>query len=161
VRTGHGVAGGTALLLALTFLVASVAVELFGSDHAVAGVKRGILFTVPILAICAIVAGGSGSWLSGKSQAKVISRKAKRMRIIGGNALFVLIPCSVMLDRMASAGEFGTRFTALQTIEFIFGLINVTLLGLNMRDGLRMRARRGRAPRAGRALAQNPVRVSR
>jgi hypothetical protein len=148
VRSAHAAAGGSALVFALGFLSASITVELFGSNGSVIAVKRGILLAIPLLAICAIVSGGSGNWLAGKSKAQVITRKALRMRIIGVNALLVLIPCAVMLDRMASAAEFGTRFVVVQAIEFVFGAVNVTLLGLNLRDGLRMRARRSRATRA-------------
>ncbi|HZA41056.1 MAG TPA: hypothetical protein VFA00_10570 [Actinomycetota bacterium] len=158
VRFGHGVAGGIALSLALAFLGASVAAEVLGSDDTVARVKHAILFVIPLLAFSAIVAGGSGTWMSRKSKAKIISRKAKRMRIIGANAVLVLIPCAVILDRLASGGEFGARFDALQAVEFVFGATNVALLGLNMRDGLRMRARRGRAAGA-RRVHRRPARI--
>jgi hypothetical protein len=161
VRSAHAAAGGSALVLALSFLSASITVELFGSHGSVMAVKRGILLAIPLLAICAIVAGGSGNWLAGKSKAQVVTRKALRMRITGVNALLVLIPCAVVLDRMASAAEFGTQFVAVQAIEFIFGAVNVTLLGLNMRDGLRMRARRSRAARARSFRTPSPVRISR
>jgi hypothetical protein len=154
-------AGGCAFVLAIGFLAASITVEVFGSHGAVTGVKRGILLAVPLLAICAIVAGGSGNWLASKSRAKIITRKAVRMRIIGANALLVLIPCVVILDRMASATEFGTRFVVVQAIELVFGALNVTLLGLNMRDGLRMRARRSRATRTRRFRSPSPVRIGR
>jgi hypothetical protein len=161
VRSAHAVAGGSALVLALAFLAASITVELFGSHGAVMTVKRGILLAVPLLAVSAMVAGGSGTWLASKSKAQVITRKALRMRVIGGNAVLVLIPCAVVLDRMATAAEFGTRFAVVQAIELVFGAVNVTLLGLNMRDGLRMRARRSRATRRRRFRTSSPVRISR
>src|ERR687898_288549 len=89
VRPAHAVAGGSALVLALGFLAASITVELFGSHGAVTAVKRGILLAVPLLAVSAMVAGGSGTWLASKSKAQVITRKALRMRVIGANAVLV------------------------------------------------------------------------
>jgi hypothetical protein len=41
--------------------------------------------------------------------------------------------------------EFDTSFYAVQTLELAAGTANITLLGLNMRDGLRMKGRLSRA----------------
>jgi hypothetical protein len=38
-------------------------------------------------------------------------------------------------------GEFDTAFYAVQALELAAGAANITLLGLNMRDGLRMKGR--------------------
>jgi hypothetical protein len=50
----------------------------------------------------------------------------------------VLIPCAVFLDRWASAGAFDISFYVVQGVELFAGAINLSLMGMNMRDGLRM-----------------------
>jgi hypothetical protein len=40
--------------------------------------------------------------------------------------------------QVEAAGSFDTSFYVVQTIEVIAGPINLTLMGLNVRDGLRM-----------------------
>lgn len=63
------------------------------------------------------------------------------MPFIGANGILVLIPCAVVLDRWASAGTFDTGFYVVQGVELLAGAINLILMGMNMRDGLRMSGR--------------------
>ncbi len=63
------------------------------------------------------------------------------MPFIAANGLLVLVPCAIVLNRWAASGSFDTAFHALQAIELIAGAINLTLMGLNARDGLRMTRR--------------------
>ncbi len=46
-----------------------------------------------------------------------------------------------MLNRWALAGSFDTTFYAVQALELLAGATNLTLMGLNVRDGLRMTGR--------------------
>jgi hypothetical protein len=55
--------------------------------------------------------------------------------------VLILIPAALFLASKARAGEFDTAFYAVQVIELVTGAVNITLLGLNMRDGLRMKGR--------------------
>ncbi|MDF1486565.1 hypothetical protein PY257_15490, partial [Ramlibacter sp. H39-3-26] len=63
----------------------------------------------------------------------------------------ILIPSALYLASKARAGEFDSVFYAVQALELVAGAVNITLLGLNMRDGLRMKGRL-RRPQASRAL---------
>jgi len=63
------------------------------------------------------------------------------MPIIAANGVLVLIPSALFLAWKAGAGAFDTAFYAVQAVELIAGAVNVTLLSLNMRDGLRMTRR--------------------
>ena len=63
----------------------------------------------------------------------------KRMRIIAGNGILVLIPSALFLASKARAGEFDTSFYVVQVLELAAGAMNIALLGLNLRDGLRMK----------------------
>ena len=52
-----------------------------------------------------------------------------------------VIPCAVFLNRWASAGTFDSTFYLVQGLELLAGAVNLTLMGLNIRDGLKMSGR--------------------
>ena len=62
----------------------------------------------------------------------------KRMPFIAANGLLILVPAAIFLDQWASAGAFDTKFYLVQAVELLAGAVNLTLMGLNMRDGLRL-----------------------
>jgi hypothetical protein len=70
------------------------------------------------------------------------------MPFIAGNGLLVLVPCAIVLNRWAAVGSFDAAFCVVQAIELIAGAANLTLMGLNARDGLRMAGRLRRSPSA-------------
>lgn len=147
VRLLHPVAGGLALFAIVTFWLSTALSELFGSATSIIAVKTaipwGFLLLVPALA----AAGGSGFSLAGSRRAGPVGAKARRMPWIAANGLLVLIPAALFLAARARAGELDALFYAVQAIELAAGGVNIALLGLNMRDGLRMtgRLRRARA----------------
>ncbi|WP_227493507.1 hypothetical protein [Paracoccus kondratievae] len=63
------------------------------------------------------------------------------MPIIVVNGLLLLIPAALFLAFKAKADEFDAYFYIVQAIELIAGAVNITLLGLNLRDGLMMKGR--------------------
>ncbi|MGO9942403.1 MAG: hypothetical protein ACLPIC_06480 [Rhodoblastus sp.] len=135
----HPVAGGVALLTIATFWVSTVISELSGSRALIASVKTtipwGFLLLVPALA----AAGGTGVLMSKGSRVGLVGTKFKRMPFIAGNGILVLIPSALFLASKASAGEFDTNFYLVQALELVAGGVNITLLGLNMRDGLKLK----------------------
>ena len=68
--------------------------------------------------------------------------KRRRMPIVAANGLFVLVPSAIFLAVRAQAGDLDGVFYAVQAIELAAGAVNILLLGLNMRDGIRLAARR-------------------
>lgn len=141
LRRLHPIAGLIGFLTILTFWVSTVTVELFGSQSAVTTVKQaipwGLLVLVPALAIT----GATGFSMSRGSSGPRILAKKRRMPLIAGNGLLILIPSVLYLDRLASRGDFGAAFYAVQTLELIAGAVNLTLMSLNARDGLRLTGR--------------------
>jgi hypothetical protein len=129
-----------ALLATLTialFFFSTVFVEAFGSHPSVARVKSlivvpGLFALVPAIA----VTGGTGFVLSRGLQSALIARKRRRMPVIAGNGLLILVPAAIFLDRWAAVEAFDTSFYLVQAVEFIAGGTNLTLMGLNIRDGL-------------------------
>ena len=138
----HFVAGLLATLTIATFFISTVIVELFGSHEAVATVKALIVMPGLFILVPSIAAtGGSGFYLSKSRQGRLVETKKKRMPFIAANGLLVLIPCAIFLDRWAAAGTFDTTFYLVQGIELLAGAANLTLMGLNIRDGLKMSGR--------------------
>ena len=63
------------------------------------------------------------------------------MPLIAANGLLVLVPCALVLNSWASIGNFDSAFYIVQVIELLAGATNLSLMGLNVRDGLRMEGR--------------------
>jgi len=97
----------------------------------------GLFILIPAIALT----GGSGFALAKTRNGKLVEQKKKRMPIIGANGILVLIPCAIFLDRWASVGTYDTTFYIVQGIELVAGSINLTLMGMNIRDGLKMSGR--------------------
>jgi hypothetical protein len=136
----HPIAGTIGFLTILTFWLATVSSELFGSIGSVANVKRvipwGFLILIPALAI----SGVSGFRIAGASSDPTIAWKKWRMPFIAGNGILILIPSALYLSMLASRGEFGRPFFGVQAIELVAGAVNLVLMALNIRDGLRLTA---------------------
>ena len=52
-----------------------------------------------------------------------------------------MIPCAIFLDRWAAAGAFDTTFYVVQALELLVGAVNLTLMSMNIRDGMKMSGR--------------------
>ncbi len=145
VKTLHPIAGAAALVTIITFWMATVLSELFASEPMVVAVKTtipwGFILLIPLLA----AAGGSGFLLARGRRAGLVGLKAKRMPLIAGNGILILVPAALFLACKAERTDFDGVFYAVQGIELLAGAINIMLLALNMRDGLKMR--RGRLRR--------------
>ena len=144
----HPLAGAIALLTIASFWSSTLISELSGSVEAVVAVKTaipwGFLLLIPALA----AAGGTGFSLAGGRAKGLAAIKLKRMPVIAANGLLILVPSALFLAWKASAGEFDAAFYGVQAIELVAGAANLVLLGLNMRDGLRMTGRLRIRPRS-------------
>ena len=109
--------------------------------HISSTVKSAIPWGFLVLIPALITAGGSGFALTKGRRAGLVSAKIKRMPIAAANGILILIPSALFLASKAKAGEFDTLFYAVQALELAAGAVNITLLGLNMRDGLKMKGR--------------------
>lgn len=138
IRKIHPIAGAVALLTIATFWLSTVLSELFGSTATIIAVKTAIPWGFLLLIPAMAAAGGSGFKLTSGRSAGLVAAKAKRMPLIGANGILILIPSALFLASKASAGEFDTSFYLVQALELLAGATNLTLLGLNVRDGLRL-----------------------
>ena len=133
----HRISAALAVLCIGTFFTSTIFVEVFCSKDAITTVKSlivmpGLLILIPAIAI----AGGSGFSMTKSRKGLLVKRKKRRMPIISSIGILILIPAAIVLDTWASDGSFDTTFYILQIIEIIAGGINLTMMGLNMRDGL-------------------------
>jgi hypothetical protein len=149
----HGAVATVALLTIALFWTATVASELAGDPAQVARVKQGIAWGLLVLVPAMVATGGSGRALAGSSPRGLPAKKLRRMKVVAGLGLLVLVPAALLLARWAGAGQFGPAFYTVQGVELVAGASNLALLGLNVRDGLRLRAARRRATRHGTAGA--------
>src|SRR5574340_225644 len=117
----HFIAGLLATLTIAAFFLSTVIVELLGTHEAVAAVKALIVMPGLVILVPAIAAtGGSGFYLSKSRQGRLVDAKKKRMPFIAANGLLVLLPCAIVLNRWAAAGNFGSGFYLLQEFQAQF-----------------------------------------
>jgi hypothetical protein len=139
IKIIHPVAGVLAILTIATFWLSTALSELFAPQAIVVAVKTaipwGFLLLIPALA----AAGASGFSLAKGARKGLFGTKIKRMPFIAANGILVLIPSALFLASKAQVGAFDESFYAVQVLELVAGAVNITLLGLNMRDGLKMR----------------------
>ncbi len=146
IKSIHPVAGALAILTIATFWLSTALTELFASEATVTAVKMAIPWGFLLLVPAIMATGGSGIALAKGRRGGVIGAKVKRMPLIAANGILVLIPAALFLASKAGAAEFDTSFYVVQAIELTAGAANITMLGLNMRDGLKMKGRLRRRP---------------
>ncbi len=137
----HAIAGGIGFLMILLFWTSTVTTELFASQETIATVKALILKGMYILIPSMIIVGASGMAMGKNRKDALAVVKKKRMPIIALNGLLVLLPSAWFLAGKSSIGEFDMTFYVIQGIELIAGAANLTMMGLNIRDGLTMTGR--------------------
>lgn len=141
IKIVHPLAGAVALLAIATFWLSTGLSELFFSRAAVIAVKTAIPWGFLLLVPAIAMAGGSGFALAKGRRGGLVGNKAKRMPFVAANGLLVLVPSPLFLSFKANAGAFDSAFYAVQALELVAGAANITLLGLNMRDGLKLKGR--------------------
>lgn len=139
----HAIAGTTAMIVIASFWISTLVSEVFLTHTAVAEVKHGILYALFLLVPLMAVTGGSGFSLGKMKKGisswnLILDRKKKRMAIIVANAFLVMIPVAFLLNNKAASGEFDTVFYAVQILELLAGGMQLALMSLNFRDGLKL-----------------------
>ncbi|MCW8917192.1 MAG: hypothetical protein OQL08_00030 [Gammaproteobacteria bacterium] len=139
----HRIGAITATACIALFFTSTIVVELFGTEEAIAMVKSLIVMPGLFVLVPAIAAtGATGFALSKNRQGSLLEAKKKRMPIIGANGILILIPAAVFLDQWATTGAFDARFYLVQGLELVVGAVNLTLMSLNIRDGMRLSGKR-------------------
>ncbi len=137
----HAAAGSVAMLCILSFWTSTAVAELFLAPDAVVAVKQAVLHGMWLLIPAMAIVGSSGFSLARSRAGRLLEAKRKRMQIIAGNGLLILVPAAFFLSRKATAGEFDATFYTVQAVELAVGLVQLTLMALNFRDGLKLAGR--------------------
>ena len=137
----HAIAGGIGFVMILSFWTSTAFSELFASHETIADVKALILKGMFILIPSMVIVGASGMAMGRRRKDPPARAKKKRMPVIAMNGLLILLPAAWFLAGKAAADEFDSTYYAVQVIELIAGAANLTMMGLNMRDGFRMTGR--------------------
>lgn len=141
LRRLHPIAGILGFMTIVTFWTSTVLSELFGSTETIVAVKLAIPWGLLILLPALAMAGATGFRVAGPSLEPRILSKKRRMPLIAGNGILILVPAALYLALLASRGEFGGRFYSVQAVELAAGAVNILLMSLNIRDGLRLSGR--------------------
>ena len=141
ITTIHAGFGTLALLLILSFFTATVIVELQGDIVKIQMVKQIIVYGIGLLVPAMAITGISGNKLSGKSKALLIQSKKNRMKWIMILGITLLIPSAFLLNYLAQSHSFGVLFYSVQGVELVAGATNLSLMGLNMREGFKLSGR--------------------
>ena len=140
----HAIAGIIGFLMIGLFWTSTVYSELFTDYTTIVAVKAAILKGMFVLVPALAIAGASGMSLGGKRRDRLSLAKKKRMPIIAANGLLILLPTAFYLESKAASGAFDMIFYAIQFVELIAGAANLTMMGLNIRDGLTLTGRIGK-----------------
>ncbi|WP_294228850.1 hypothetical protein [uncultured Shimia sp.] len=140
LSTVHKAAAALATGTIATFWISTLFSEVFLDHAAISAVKTAIPYGFFILIPAMAVAGVTGAKLAKGRSGGVLGAKSKRMPIVAANGILILIPAALFLATKAQAGSFDTSFYVVQVFELIAGALNLTLLGLNIRDGRKLTA---------------------
>ncbi|SMP19983.1 hypothetical protein [Shimia sagamensis] len=148
LSTVHKAAAALATVTIATFWISTLISEVFLDHAAITAVKTTIPYGFFILIPAMAVAGATGFKLAKARKGGVLGKKSKRTPIVAANGILILIPAALFLATKAQAGSFDTPFYVVQILELIAGALNLTLLGLNIRDGRKLTAGKRRRAKA-------------
>jgi hypothetical protein len=144
-KRAHKISTMFGFILILIFQISTVVSVALGDHDMIATVKRLILYGICVLIPVMLITVTAGRSLAGSAKHPLILKKMQRMKLIGFNAIMILIPSAVVLYLLSNAGYWGKWFVTVQVLEIISGITNVSLMGLNIRDGIKLRILRSKA----------------
>ncbi|WP_240008012.1 hypothetical protein [Pseudaquidulcibacter saccharophilus] len=138
----HKTAAIVAFLCLVSFWTLSLITEI-NADKAFFGfVRTYIFYTMFVMIAAIIITAVTGFKIAKKMRGPIIENKKKRMPFIGLNGAIVLLPLAIILFMYSNEtilkGQEGMVDT-LRLIELIFGAINIILISLNIKDGLKLK----------------------
>ena len=137
-RQIHATASLLSALMLSIFWSSTLISELFLSAAAVTEVKQWIAYALMIFLPLMALTAGTGFSLGARVNHPLLKRKRRRTPFIGLNGLLILVSSALFLWCRARAGLFDDPFYTVQLLELVAGALNLTLIGLNIRDGLQL-----------------------
>ncbi|MBB6463506.1 hypothetical protein [Flammeovirga kamogawensis] len=136
----HIIATAVALFTISSFFIISLYAEIKGDQEFIKTVKSIVLYCLPILLMAMPTLSITGNTLAGKSKNVIVLKKLKRMKLVMFNGI-ILVSLAIFLYYRSHYIAIDSTFMIAQITEFIFGLSNLTLIGLNARLGLKLSRR--------------------
>lgn len=134
----HKVAAILAFLLITSFLTSTIIADLLATPEKIAQVKNTILMFIPILILAMIATGLSAKKLYPSAVTGKFKLKQTRLKVAAINGTLILLPAAVVLAKWSALGQFDGLYWTVQILEVIAGMTNLTMIGLNIRDGIRL-----------------------
>lgn len=124
-----------AFVLIVSFMISSLTAEFLGDYILIATAKKSIFCTLPLLIICMIITGISTRKLALLYPNVPYNRLVvRRVKYIGLNGVMFLAPIATALNYLAQNDSIDSIFYLLQSLEILFGLINIFLFAKIFRD---------------------------
>lgn len=136
----HIIATSIAVVTIGCFFSFSLIAEIMGNHEFIKQVKTEVLYCLPILLLAMPMLAITGKKLAGKSKSPIVATKMKRMKFVAFNGI-ILISLAIYLYFRAINNNIDSTFLGVQIIELLFGAINLTLLGLNIKAGMKLSGR--------------------
>lgn len=136
----HIAATIVAVFTIATFFTFSLIAEIRGNEDFIRKVKETILFSLPLMLFAMPILNITGNKLVGNSQNPIVLAKKKRMKLV----LIIgigLISLAIFLYYRSHYQRIDSVFFTAQIIEFVLGLTNLTLIGLNGKNGFQLSRR--------------------
>lgn len=140
ILTVHIIATVIAALTIANFFTFSLIAEIKGSPNFIKQVKTAILYCLPILIIAMPILALSGKKLAGNSKNPLVVQKQKRMKFVAINGV-LLISLAIYLYYHANFKVIDTTFLIAQITELFLGAINLGLIAMNIRAGMKLSGR--------------------
>ncbi len=124
------------------FWLSTLISELFLSEAAISTVKTAVLYGMAVLIPAFATAGATGAALGRGMKLPQVKAKMRRMKLVAFNGIAILLPSAIFRATQAQAGAFDGIFYGIQLLELCGGALNITLLSLNIRDGIALSRRK-------------------
>lgn len=142
----HASAGVCALIMLLAYFVGTTITVLLYTPQDMILVEQTILQSMWVYIPLILIAGAIGLLLGNKRKGLIVEAKKRRMFLVVVFSLFGLLPNCYLLANNLLKDEQVIVLFVLQAIEFAVEIISITLLILNLRDGIRLTANRPASP---------------
>ncbi|PKH08124.1 hypothetical protein [Moritella sp. Urea-trap-13] len=138
LKSIHKAAAILAFLLITSFLSSTIIADVLATPAQIAQVKHTILLFIPGLIAAMMVTGKSAKILYPGAMTGVFKIKQRRMKLAAINGTLILLPAAIVLAKWSALDQFDELYWAVQILEIIAGTTNLTMIGLNIRDGIRL-----------------------
>ncbi|GIC78850.1 hypothetical protein [Moritella sp. F3] len=134
----HKTAAIFAFLFITSFLTSTIVADFFATPQQIAHVKSSVLMFIPGLILAMMITGISAAKLYPGVAKGPFKVKQTRMKIAAINGVFILLPAAIVLAKWSGLGQFNDLYWTVQIVEIIAGMVNLAMIGLNIRDGIRL-----------------------